>query len=961
MNSFLALVAQDIKQRFGSNLSDIAIVFNNKRPITYLKKHLADTYGHAIWSPQFYTIQEFFALSSDAEQVSPLTQFFYLYELHNELLAQEGHKPETLEEFYPIAEIILSDFSQLDYDLVNIDHIYMELYDTSKIDIEFQHLTKEQQDFIKQFWQSFSISGHTGIQERFLKLWKRLPVLYRLFKQKLAAHNQTNFPTIYRQLANGELSTAFTAPFKQILFVGFNALNNAEAKLFKQWQDEGKALFYFDADAYYLEDTQQEAGLFIRRNIFQTGLQNALGDVPNIIGNRSDAIHLYASTGKVSQTKLLHDVLIKNNILCSCKSHAILLADESLLVPLLQSLPDTKVNITTGFPLTQSPIFGILDLWMKVHEQISHLRKKKIPFQDVETFLNNPLTKTSSQEKTELQTFIAQKQLFDIDIQDIHIRTSVLPHFFRPLASSKDVIPTLAHILQNVLESLAQDTQIKQIDANLLIETQKVLNQLQLGFDKIPQLSILFQIGLIRKAIAPINSAIEGDPLDGIQIMGLLESRCLNFDNVYILGVNEGILPKISSAATFLPNTLRRAYGLPILENQDALSAYLFYRHLQYSTGIHLFYNSIVDESSTGEESRFIRQLEFESNFNFLKQQQQQPILFPPKEEELIVPKTGKVWDYMRAKYIDGQAKISATALTTYLQSPLQFFFKHVAEIKEPPRISQEFEMNLLGTVIHNVMEEILKPYKGLEDFTPTSVLLDKIPEIDGLILAEIAEQYSLDCKEINDLSSLQRIMHKIAREYLKMYLEYDASNFQSFRIIELENDQDYVISLPIQINGQVEHVSIYGIIDRVDQVVTDLGEIKTRIVDYKTGADAVKFTSMDKVFAANTENKALVQTLFYAFVFEQKTGIRNLEPNLYVARKMREEGTLFYGSRGALMEGDFLAQQKEEFVGFLISTLEEIFNPDIPFKHNPDAHIYESDPYTLFYRNAIKEEEESE
>src|SRR5690606_16173559 len=226
--------------------------------------------------------------------------------------------------------------------------------------------------FIKQFWQSFSISGHTCIQERFLKLWTRLPVLYRLFQQKLAAHIQTNFLTIYMQLATGELGSAFTAPFKQILFVGFNALNNAEAKLFKQLQDEGKALFYFDADAYYLEDTQQEAGLFIRRNIFQTGLQNALGDVPNIIGNRSDAIHLYASTGKVSQTKLLHDVLIKNNILCSCESHAILLADESLLVPLLQSLPETKVNITTGFPLTQSPIFGILDLWMKVHEQISH-------------------------------------------------------------------------------------------------------------------------------------------------------------------------------------------------------------------------------------------------------------------------------------------------------------------------------------------------------------------------------------------------------------------------------------------------------------------------------------------------------------------------------------------------------------------------------------------------------------
>jgi ATP-dependent helicase/nuclease subunit B len=956
--AFLAVVAQDIKQRFGADLSEIAIVFNNKRPITYLKRHLADTYGHAIWSPQFYTIQEFVSLASDAEQVSQLTQFFYLYELHNELLATEGYEPETLEEFYPIAEIILSDFSQLDYDLVNIDHIYMELYDTSKIDIEFQHLTKEQQDFIKQFWQSFSIAGHTGVQERFLKLWKRLPVLYRAFKKKLAEHKQTNFPTLYRQLATGELNTnSLTTPFKKIIFVGFNALNNAEAKLFKQWQEEDKALFYFDADAYYLDDIQQEAGLFIRRNIFQTELQNALGDVPNIIGNRKDNIHLYASTGKVSQTKLLHDVLIENEQ--EGKSSAILLADESLLVPLLQSLPNTKVNITTGFPLIQSPIFGILDLWMKVHEQISHLKKTKVTYQEVETFLNNPLTKISATEKSAVQKFISDKQLFEINIEDISVKTSVLPHFFTPLKSSKDVIPTLIHLLDELLVSLAQDTQIKQIDANLLIETKKVMNQLHLGFEKIPQLSMLFQIGLIRKAIAPINSAIEGDPLDGLQIMGLLESRCLNFDNVYILGANEGILPKTSSGTTFLPNTLRRAYGLPILENQDALSAYLFYRHFQYSTGIHLFYNSIVEESSTGEESRFIRQLEFESRFKFIKKQQQQPILFPAKEKELIIPKTGKVWDTLQAKYIHGKAKISATALTTYLLSPLQFFFKHVAEIKEPPRISQEFEMNLLGTVIHNVMETILKPYKGHPDFTSTKVLKDKVSEVDSLIIVEIAKQYELEIKELSELNSLQRIMHKIASEYVKMYLEYDADNYHSFRIIELENDEDYVIDFPIQVDGKDETVQIYGIIDRVDEVVTDLGEVKKRIVDYKTGADIVKFSSIEKVFAANTENKALVQTLFYAYVFEQKTGIQHLEPNLYVARKMREEGTIFYGSRGAVMQDEYLAEQKVEFVNFLKSTLEEIFNPEIPFRHNSEAHIYESDPYTLFYRNAIKEEEE--
>lgn len=951
MVPFLKQVAQDIQHRFGNDLSDIAIVFNNKRPITYLKKHLADTYAQAIWSPQFFTIQEFFGLSSNGEQVSQLTQFFYLFDLHNELLAKEGLAPESLEEFYPIAEIILSDFGQLDYDLVPIDHIYMELYDTSRIDIEFQHLTAEQQEFIRQFWQSFHMAGHTGVQQRFLKLWKRLPTLYKNFKAKLEALRQTNFPTIYRNLVDGKIDNPdFLLPYKKILFVGFNALNKAEAQLFQRWQEEERALFYFDTDTYYLDDIQQEAGLFIRRNISQTGLVNALGDSPDIIGKRKDTVHLYASTGKVSQTKLLHKVLTDHEK--EGKSAAILLADETLLVPLLQSLPELKVNITTGFPLTQSPIFGVLNLWMDVHETISHLKKSKLPYQYLETFLNNPMTRVSVADKKVNQDFINEKQLFEIDVQDIDVKSSALPHFFKPLTESKEVVPTLIHILDNLLIALAQDTQIKQIDANLLIETKKVLNQLQLGFSKIPQLSVLFQIGLIRKAIVSINSAIEGDPLDGIQIMGLLESRCLNFDHIYILGANEGILPKTSAGITFLPNNLRRAYGLPILENQDALTAYLFYRHFQYSSQIHIFYNGIVDENSTGEESRFIRQLEFESQIQFQKQQQQQPIQFPPAASELVIPKTGAIWEKMYRTFIQGGRRISATALTTYLASPLQFFLKHIAEIKEPPSISQEFEMNRLGTVIHEVMEKILQPYKGIEAFTSTSVLKDKIETVDILVQQEIAAQYHIEVQSLGDFNSLQRIMHKIATEYVKMYIQYDVDNYQSFRIVELENDEDYTMDFPIQINDKTETVTLYGIIDRVDQVVTDLGEVKTRIVDYKTGADMVKFSTMEKVFAPNTENKALVQTLFYTYVFEQVTGHRNLEPHLYVARKMREEGTLFYGSYGALMEGEFLAQQKEEFVNFLTSTLEEIFNPEVPFQHNPDAHIYPSDPYTLFYRN---------
>lgn len=967
MKPFLQLVAEDIQQRFGQDLSEIAIVFNNKRPITYLKKYLSEVYGQTIWSPQFFTIQEFFKQATDKTDASALRQFFYLYEIHNELLQQEGREPESPEEFYPIAELILSDFSQLDYELVAVDQIYTELYDTGKIDLEFQHLTPEQQGYIRQFWQSFSMAGHTGVQQRFLQLWKRLPQLYSRFKVRLAQEKQTNYPTLYRELAEGRATKQqFIAPYKKVLFVGFNALNRVESTLFKRWQDEGKALFYFDTDAYYVEDTMQEAGLFIRRNVSQ--LVNSLGEAPHVIGQRRDDIHLYAALGRVSQAKLLYQILEKNEQ--EGKSSAILLADESLLVPLLQSLPAIKVNITTGFPLMQSPLYGLLDLWLTVQEEVSWRKKDKLPYPLIESFLSHPLIKIASEQKNSIQKQVLDKQLFEVGLDVLQISSAVIPDFFAQVAESKALIPTMVAMLEKLQESTSSEGIALQIDYTLLFETRRVLQQLLLGMDQIGPLNIPFQTGLIRKALMPISAAIEGDPLQGVQIMGLLESRSLNFDHVYILGANEGILPKTTNSPTFLPDNLRRAYGLPILANQDALSAYIFYRHFQHSESIHLFYNSIVDENSSGEESRFIKQLTFESQFNIVHHTQQQPISFPVQESELVIEKTGKIWDNLYNNYLrDKSSHISATGFTTYLQSPLQFFLKHIAGIKEPPSVSQEFEINNLGSIIHEVMEKIFTPYRGMRDFVATKRLEESIPQIETMVVQEIGHQYHTTYDTAADLNSLQRIMLQIASAYIRMYLEYDIEQYQSFRIIELENSEDYYLDFPITVQGKTEYIKIYGIIDRIDEVVTQDGEVKTRIVDYKTGADKVAFKkaknktdeeSAESVFAltegTNDIHKALIQTLFYTYVFEEKTGLRNLEPHLYVARRMREDGTLFVSKDMGALEGDYLREQKEEFVGFLRKTLEEIFDPTVPFKHKADMHVYPSDPYTLFYRNSVME-----
>ena len=268
--------------------------------------------------------------------------------------------------------------------------------------------------------------------------------------------------------------------------------------------------------------------------------------------------------------------------------------------------------------------------------------------------------------------------------------------------------------------------------------------------------------------------------------------------------------------------------------------------------------------------------------------------------------------------------------------------------------------MNKLGTVIHESMEELLAPLKAVDDFVPTESLKAKLQIADQVVLQQIGNEYLTSFNTVDELNSLQRIMHKIATEYVKMYLQYDIDQYEAIRIVELENSDDYILDFPIEINGSIETVSLYGIIDRVDEVLTKDGQTKLRIVDYKTGADSVKFRNLDVVFAANTENKALVQTLFYAYVYEQVTGLRNLEPHLYVARRMREDGTVFKNNTGSFVLSDqTLAEQKDVFVAFLKSTLEELFDQQVPFKHNPEAVVYPSDPFTLFYKYSVKESAE--
>lgn len=967
MIPFLKEVTNDLIARYGSDLKDIAIIFNNKRPEVYMKKYLAERIGKPIWSPSFFTIQQFFKHAFLEQEADKLTQILTLYQGYNAIQEQSGGQTISIERFYPMAETILSDFAQLDYDLVDPTDIYTELYDIALIEKQFPHFSEEQLVFISQFWSTFSGEKQSYIQDRFIELWKTLPILYTDFHQMLKARGLATTPQFYRSFAKGQESNpSYVKQFKQLVFVGFNALNKAEVTLFKKWQKEELALFYFDVDRYYLDDVHQEAGHFIRKNLTIHELKNALGSPFNQFETRKQTVKIVQTKSYTAQAKLLDSFLAgkKNTSDVNQGLTAVLLADERLLIPALQSIPATvETNISMGFPISQSPIYGIVDLWLRIQEQYVLQKRAFVYYKDIEIFLSHPLIDTPRSVKEQIQQLIYTNHYINVPLIELQAVTQA--SFFDKQTNGKELIRHLQEIIREIFQIRKEEALLTYPDAAIFTEVFRVLNQLYDALNTLQSLRVNFTISLIRKSLQGITAAIEGDPLSGVQIMGLLETRNLDFKELYILGVNEGILPKTSSSATFIPDSIRRAHGLPVLENQEALSAYLFYRLMQRADQITLVYNGHIDENSTGEISRFVKQLQFESDFTFIQLKQQQTIKTNEVPPALEISKSNAVWNTLERYFkpnADPKPGISATAFTTFLQSPLLFFLKYIAKVKEPQLLSEDFEANRVGSIIHEIMQWFYEELKQTSPYITAQRIKDQLARLEHLCLRATAKDFygNPSYFETNTPSSMEKIVLEIAREYAQIFIYHDL-NIAPFTIIELENKKDYVIDFPIIINGEESFVKLYGIIDRVDEK-----DGKVRIVDYKTGNDALDYTDIDSLFDASTGkfNKALLQTLFYTYIYEKKTGKREVEPNLYVARKLRQEGSLFYTkTRGSkfTLTGTGLDSFKEAFEFRLKQALEDLFDKKIPFKHDANIDLPYNDNYQEFFQSGLNQDTENE
>jgi ATP-dependent helicase/nuclease subunit B len=973
MRPFLKEVAEDLIARLGDNLQHSAIVFNNKRPAAYLQNHLGSILQRPFWSPSFYTIQELFALSSDLKIADPFTQFFTLFKVYNDLLQADGMKAMEPAKFYPIARIILSDFSQIDNDLVDAFKLFEELEDIAEIDLQFDYLTTEQQEFLRGFWRSYSEGKQKKQQEQFIRMWRRMPAIYEQYHAALKAKGFITMAQVYRKLAAGKDLSDFTASFAKgkLVFVGFNALTQAEAVVFKRFQDQGKALFYFDTDTYYMDDHTQEAGLFLRKNLERTGLINALGESRALIKSAVKTVNVFQTQGHTAQAKILHQALQSDYPLLKDNAHAgqvaLILADESLLLPLLQTIPTqyhdgeknhpVNLNVSMGYPLAASSIFGLADLWLCVQAQMNEAQKESVNFKEVEAFLSHPLTGVTEKMRDKIQQKLIDEQLVEVPVSRLVGQKGLLALFFTPVTLAAEATSAFQEILKYILEhQLAQKT-LKQTEADLFVATLKELNRLhdtlsehlsstaavleQGSVDqrRHAQKELSFVLSLIQKAIQGIAVPLSGEPLQGIQVMGLLESRNLDFEHIYILGANEGVLPQSTISTSFIPDGIRRAHGLPVIENQDAISAYMFYRLLQRAENISLVYNAQTDERNTGEPSRFLRQLEYESGyqFNYFAQQQQ---IATENRIPVQIKKDKQVMGLLK-KYLTGEQRLSATALTTYVDCPLQFFYKYVARIEEPKEVVENVEANIVGLMLHWMLETFYRELMRADAMMSKERIAEHRKTIPRLAERAFARIVFNDEQHAVNHNGMQKVVLAIVKEYAEIILDQDEAH-APFQILALEKKDQ--INFDFFVDGVKHCITLHGIIDRIDEK-----DGITRIVDYKTGSDDLRFSSIEEVFQINGKklNKALIQTLFYTHVYEQANKKERVEPNIYSIRNMRTEGAYFMEGRGKTrLAGDRLADIKLEFVELLRKKLGELFDEHTPFTPTTNENSFTYSPY---------------
>ncbi len=863
-DSFLYRVAQKLWEEKQKQVSNLAFVFPNRRAGLFFRKYLAEIAGQPIFAPQILTINQLFQQFTDLQPADNIDLLFRLYHIYLE----ERLINESFDDFLFWGKMMLSDFNEVDQHLIDAAQLFTNLQNLKEIEQHFATLNEEEVESINAFVHSMHEGNANIYRERFLSIWNTLLPIYTRFRAELQAEGIAYTGMLQRTVVDEGLNSQ--APYagsderaksQEYVFIGFNALTGVERRLMEQLRDAGKADFYWDYEADWLRDEHNRASFFYQDNLTRFPSQYIIAPTQQTLP-KLYLIRIPSAIGQAQEIeRLLHNQHIAHN-----EQTAIILPDENMLQPIREHLPTgiEHVNITMGQPLKQTAAYAFV-----VHLSELALSDNGLYYKPILSLLHHPYVELlAAEEAQQLQADMLANNWVYLTPESLLPYPTLQTIFSVPATP----IETLQQLRKLIL--LVAEQQQDEIEREYLYQTMLILNRLEdiLKMHATVKMEVKTLYSLLNQLLQGQSVAFEGEPLQGLQIMGVLESRSLDFDTIIVTDVNEDKLPGTTSQNTYIPYDLRLRFGLPTSERQDAIFAYNFYRLLSHAKEVYLLQNTRSNDLTSGEVSRFVYQLQYQYNIPIqdirIENQESETKNQEPRTKNQILINHARIIDKLTHR------GLSASAINNYVACPRKFYLENIESIRETDTIEENLQNNRLGNVVHHTMEYLYgkpeKPYQvGEKD---VERMLATVQQTDL-----IEKEYALEFYHDKDTPLAGRDILAVTaiRQYVRNILHHDKS-LTPFWYYASEADSQAWITTTDDIR-----VRLHGIIDRIDCVNEQI-----RVVDYKTGNEHHEEVAIEEVYT-NTKKDAdyFRQTLFYGFLYTEKYK-KDCGATIYYTRK---------------------------------------------------------------------------
>lgn len=937
MKTFLEEVAADLYARYGEALSERAMLFPSRRARLFFVDALARIVRRPMWQPQWTTIDELMSEIAGLHTGDRLRLVTELYKVYS------AYHDEPFDKFYFWGDMLLADFDTIDKYRIDAAQIFRNIEEIKEIEADISYLTPRQLQILK-FWSSLGPEADlTAEKRRFLAVWRTLGPVYEAYRKRLRELGIAYGGMVQRAAAERIAAGDCTlAPSRRFVVAGFNALSTCEQELFRFLQRTAETDFYWDYDDYYRDRPEQEAGMFVRSNLAAFPPAGPVSH--DRMTTQPKELVTVAAASNALQCKyvasILRELAARQGGRLG-KETAVVLTDENLLMPLLYALPPEagKVNVTMGYPLRQTPAYTFVERLIELQARGRRSAGGCLFYHvDVTGLLAHPYIAECDEETIlDLQETILRERRITVEASWLG-RLPLLAALFRPVASWRELTDWLSEVIALVARQPARGEESARRLEFLAVtaeEIRKLRNSLE-SCDIEPTTEVC--ASLLRRHLQTVRIPFEGEPLEGIQVMGILETRNLDFRNVVILSMTDANFPgNRMTQASFIPYNLRAAFELPTPEHHEGVYAYYFYRLIQRAEQVRMLYCARADEKSTGEPSRYIRQLDYESGLRMRRVEVGVDVNLV-RPEPIEVAKDEAVMRQLE-RYLDPDpergAALSPTALYRYVACPLRFYFHSIARLKTDDELAEEVDAPMFGTILHDAARRIYEPLKGEAHPGATLEALRRSGRVREAVEGAIAENYLRDpaATEADYTGNLLLVRDIVTRYLQGGVMRYDAAH-DDFAVVDCEHE--VACRFPFEANGRRVELNLKGIADRIDR----LDDGRLRVADYKSGAAHLAFKGLESLFRGEARDRQsnTLQTLLYAMMLHRMHDCDTL-PSLYYVRNMhRDDYSPLLDDRERGVQGASYGFYADEFEQLLRETLASLYDPALAFRQCEDA-----------------------